>query len=455
MISGVVGLVGYAKKRTGKDGKSRYTACYLDLRGQLRSAGTFTTRRDADRAWQRAEVKQSEGRVGDPRRGRQTFGAYVQDTWLPNHVMEPRTRETYRYNLNAHILPWFRKMRMAEIMPADVREWVTDQVDRGLGPNVIDKNMTILSAIFTTALNDQVTFLHPCRGVKIPEIPKKPLQIITPEQFNLIYGKLNDPVLQLLVELDIESGMRWGELTELRPRDINLTTGIVTVSRAVVELSPKDHPTGGRFLVQQYPKDKEYRRFKISRQVVNKLREHIRLRGLGPDDLLFPMPEQDEPSVARVEPPGDPDELGLTEPNAKGRQYRHGTITAYSMAPCHCRHCKGAYAAYRAKRRAAGKDNPRKRRRRDTDGHIPGDWFRKKVWHPAVAAAGIGRRVRVHDLRHAHASWLLAGGADLQVVKERLGHGSIATTQRYLHTLPTADETALDALARVRGRNTA
>ncbi|WP_268761714.1 tyrosine-type recombinase/integrase, partial [Frankia sp. AvcI1] len=63
---------------------------------------------------------------------------------------------------------------------------------------------------------------------------------------------------------------------------------------------------------------------------------------------------------------------------------------------------------------------------------MPGDWFRKQVWHPAVEAAGIGRRVRVHDLRHAHASWLLAGGADLQVVKERLGHGSIATTQRYL-----------------------
>jgi site-specific recombinase XerD len=58
----------------------------------------------------------------------------------------------------------------------------------------------------------------------------------------------------------------------------------------------------------------------------------------------------------------------------------------------------------------------------------------------------------VHDLRHAHASWLLAGGADLQVVKERLGHASIATTQKYLHTLPNADDTALDALTKIRSR---
>ncbi|HEY0688982.1 MAG TPA: tyrosine-type recombinase/integrase [Kribbella sp.] len=89
-------------------------------------------------------------------------------------------------------------------------------------------------------------------------------------------------------------------------------------------------------------------------------------------------------------------------------------------------------------------------RRLDTDGHIPRDWFRKQVWDPAVRAAGIGRRVRVRDLRHAHASWVLAGGADLQIVRERLGHAGLRATERYLHTLPDADDTALSALARTR-----
>ena len=61
--------------------------------------------------------------------------------------------------------------------------------------------------------------------------------------------------------------------------------------------------------------------------------------------------------------------------------------------------------------------------------------------------------MRAHDLRHAHASWLLAGGADLQTVKDRLGHGSIATTEKYLHTLPDADEIAVEAFSRIRNRN--
>jgi hypothetical protein len=38
-------------------------------------------------------------------------------------------------------------------------------------------------------------------------------------------------------------------------------------------------------------------------------------------------------------------------------------------------------------------------------------------------------------------------------VKERLGHASIMTTQKYLHTLPDADDTALDAFTKIRGRS--
>jgi site-specific recombinase XerD len=95
-------------------------------------------------------------------------------------------------------------------------------------------------------------------------------------------------------------------------------------------------------------------------------------------------------------------------------------------------------------------DNPRTPRAVDTDGHIGRDWFRRNVWLPALKAAGVGFPVTPHGLRHAHASWLLAGGADLQVVKERLGHASIATTQKYLHTLPETEDAAINAMARIR-----
>ena len=55
--------------------------------------------------------------------------------------------------------------------------------------------------------------------------------------------------------------------------------------------------------------------------------------------------------------------------------------------------------------------------------------------------------VRLHDLRHAHASIAVAGGESLYVVGKMLGHSQAVTTQRYAHlaidpVLAAADRTA-------------
>jgi integrase len=224
-----------------------------------------------------------------------------------------------------------------------------------------------------------------------------------------LHQALPDADSQLLVETAIESGMRWGELTEIRVRDIDFATRILTVSRAVVELTKEDHPDGGRFLAKEYPKDKEYRRFKLSRQIIAKIQAHAAANGLGGDDLVFSYQPPTQSSTRRPAL-GAVYSLGMTEPNENGRQYRHGTLTAYNAARCRCEYCRGAYAEYRAKLRSGGKDTPRTPRTRDTDGHIPADWFRHQIWNPARKAAGLDG-ARIHDMRHAHASWLLAGGA--------------------------------------------
>jgi hypothetical protein len=86
---------------------------------------------------------------------------------LPNHVIEATTREHYASLLNSYILPELGPMPMVEILPGLVREWITTlQTVYGARPPTVRKCKVILDSILTTALNDQITFLHAGKGVK-------------------------------------------------------------------------------------------------------------------------------------------------------------------------------------------------------------------------------------------------------------------------------------------------
>ncbi|MBQ9460885.1 MAG: site-specific integrase [Clostridia bacterium] len=63
------------------------------------------------------------------------------------------------------------------------------------------------------------------------------------------------------------------------------------------------------------------------------------------------------------------------------------------------------------------------------------DKLRKSI-KQGVKSVGI-KRIRIHDLRHSHASWLIENGFPIQVVSERLGHSNTQMTLNvYAHLYP-------------------
>src|SRR5262245_13493690 len=68
------------------------------------------------------------------------------------------------------------------------------------------------------------------------------------------------------------------------------------------------------------------------------------------------------------------------------------------------------------------------------------------AWHRFLAGTGLPR-LRFHDLRHSHATHMLAAGVHPKIASERLGHATVGLTlDTYSHVIPGMQE---DAVARV------
>ena len=76
----------------------------------------------------------------------------------------------------------------------------------------------------------------------------------------------------------------------------------------------------------------------------------------------------------------------------------------------------------------------------------------RQTWYPIREASGIPETVRFHDLRHSHASLMIAAGIHLKVIQERLGHSTFQlTADTYSHLLQGAQADAANRVGDLVG----
>lgn len=178
----------------------------------------------------------------------------------------------------------------------DDRDWIVARRKAGASPKTIANYHGLLSAVFKSAVEKGLIARNPCEGVKLPPIDDdteddEDKVFLIEAEFALLRRCMHEDDRDFLT-VAVGTGLRWGELTAIKVKDLNLdgTPATLTVRRAWKtngrgEFALEQH---GRFYLGK-PKTKESRRrITLAPPVVDALKRAD--AGRGPDDLVFGAP---------------------------------------------------------------------------------------------------------------------------------------------------------------------
>lgn len=210
----------------------RWQAGYIGPDGNLHMAPrTFDRESDAE-GWLAAERKKIDlGTWGAVERSDGITLRKYAAHWIEHRQLRPRTKALYESLLERLILPGLGDIKLVALTPAKVREWHT-----GLGTDTPTRNAhaySLLHAICATAVQDELLDGNPCRIPKASQTKRRrEVDILTPAELDKLAGKMPKP-LQMSVTLAAWCGLRWGETSELRRKDIEPDCNAIHIRRAV------------------------------------------------------------------------------------------------------------------------------------------------------------------------------------------------------------------------------
>lgn len=169
--------------------------------------------------------------------------------WLANVVadnVKPSSLQTYRLTFQKQIAPYLGDVKVQELTPAILDEWMRKLLKAGLAKNTLSAiYMMIHHALDYAVYPAQLISSNPAAYIKVPKnAPRNVVKrtIITPEQFDALLEKypFGTP-FHIPLMLLYHTGMRLGEVLGLSWSDIDFVTKKITVRRQIVYLVKRGH----------------------------------------------------------------------------------------------------------------------------------------------------------------------------------------------------------------------
>jgi len=238
---------------------------------------TFDTRTDG-LAWLSAQRADLVRGAWMPPDSAVTLTEYA-NLWLEQRELKPRTRHDYRELLDRFILPKLGATPVRRLSPATVRAWYA--VTATGTPTTRAHVYGLLRTVLQSAVDEELLPANPAR-IRGASVVKRASKTTLPtlEELDAVIAALPERY-RLMALLGAWAGLRFGEATELRGRDIDTKNGTITISRAVTRI-------GTEPIVGAPKSSAGVRTFTLPPHILPPLREHLLRYGIGKDRLLFP-----------------------------------------------------------------------------------------------------------------------------------------------------------------------
>jgi integrase len=210
----------------------RWQAAYTGPDGRLHKAPrTYAAQIDAE-GWLAGERRKIDlGTWGAVERSDAVTLRAYSARWLEQRQLRPRTHRLYESMLERLILPDLGDAKLVTLTPAMVRTWHT-----ALGTEHLTRNAhsyALLHAICATAVQDEVLDANPCRiRAAMQTKRRRDVDILTPAEVDKLASKM-PARLRASVVLAAWCGLRWGETSELRRKDVTDDCSVLRIRRAV------------------------------------------------------------------------------------------------------------------------------------------------------------------------------------------------------------------------------
>ncbi len=258
----------------------RFQARYLHLGRRLSADTTFATKAEARNFLAGIETDLTRGSYVDPDAGRIKFGEYA-GWWLEQRHLRPRTRESYDSQLK-HILPTFEGATLNSITPIDVRSWHGRLANSGLHANTVSKVYRMLRTIMTTAVDDGLLPSNPVhiKGASKERAIERPL--LSWDDVAALAVAIH-PRFEALVWTAAASGLRFGELSGLTVRHVDIERSEIRVSQSL------SYERGRGSTLGPPKTDSAHRTVAIPEAVTERIVAHMRNFDVGrePGSLVF------------------------------------------------------------------------------------------------------------------------------------------------------------------------